>query len=508
MAEPIDPQALENASKLEHGGRTAAAVRAYLDAGAVQEAARVLRGLGRAEESARVLADAGHFVEAARMLSDAGDRAGALDRLVRMPTRDPRYREGAREAVRLAILAGAVGVRFEQFVGPYIDGGPREDEDRPAFEALGELYLQLGMPENAEEVFAKVLDHDPGNAEVAGRLADLRNHAVVADRALAGLLGDDERFRRVASGGGARRETAVLGPSPLTPPPGSKTPPGGRVGVAAAAFAPGDVIAERYRIEAEIGRGGMATVYQAQDLELSESVALKVFRPMPQDDEGINRFRQELKVSRRLIHPNITRLYDIGVHEGSRYISMELLIGHSLERLCGTKWPARRGIDCLLQVCFGLSAAHGQGVIHRDIKPGNLFLTREGIAKIMDFGIARERAVPGVTQAGMIVGTPEYLSPEQISGADAGDTSDLYALGVVAYEMFTGRKPFVHDDLVPLLQMHLVTPPVPPRQHAPQLPANLEAVILTLLRKDPRERFPSARAAAEALAAVRESSRP
>jgi serine/threonine-protein kinase len=251
----------------------------------------------------------------------------------------------------------------------------------------------------------------------------------------------------------------------------------------------------------------MATVYQAQDLELSESVALKMFRPMPQDEEGIARFRQELKVSRRLIHPNITRLYDIGVHQGQRYISMELLLGHSLERLCGTRWPVRRGIDCLVQVCEGLTAAHAQGVIHRDIKPGNLFLTREGIAKIMDFGIARERAAPGVTQAGMIVGTPEYLSPEQISGAEAGDASDLYALGVVAYEMFTGRKPFVHDDLVPLLQMHLVTPPEPPRRHAPQLPAALETVILTLLRKDPRDRYPSARAAAEALIAIREIAR-
>jgi serine/threonine-protein kinase len=337
---------------------------------------------------------------------------------------------------------------------------------------------------------------------VAARLVALREDKTV-DGSLAGLLGADEKFHRVASGGGARKDTAVLPAGPgASVPPGSRTPPG-RVGAGGATFAVGDVIAERYRIEAQIGRGGMASVYQAQDLELSENVALKVFRPMPQDDEGIARFRQELKVSRRLIHPNITRLYDIGVHEGSRYISMELLIGHSLERLVGTRWPARRGIDVLLQVCFGLSAAHGQGVIHRDIKPGNLFLTREGIAKIMDFGIARERAVPGVTQAGMIVGTPEYLSPEQISGADSGDTSDLYALGVVAYEMFTGRKPFVHDDLVPLLQMHLVTPPVPPREYAPQLPANLEALILTLLRKDPRDRYPSARATAEALAAMR-----
>lgn len=502
MGAPADPQALERAARLERGGRAAAAARAYLDAGAVQEAARVLRGLGRPEEGARVLAEAGLVVEAAQLLAESGDPATALDRLVRMPPRDPRYREGAREAVRLVVLTGAVGVRFEQFVGAFIDSGPQETADRPAFEALGDLYVRLGMPENAEEVLRKLLAYDPTDSGVAARLDALRDDAAAADGSLAGLLGDDERFRRVASGGGARRDTTMLAADPRVPP-GGRMPPG-RAG---AVFAAGDLIAARYRIEAEIGRGGMASVYQAQDLELSESVALKVFRPMPQDEEGIARFRQELKVSRRLIHPNITRLYDIGVHEGSRYISMELLVGHSLERLCGTRWPPRRGIDCLLQVCFGLSAAHAQGVIHRDIKPGNLFLTREGIAKIMDFGIARERAVPGVTQAGMIVGTPEYLSPEQISGADAGDASDLYALGVVAYEMFTGRKPFVHDDLVPLLQMHLVTPPVPPRQHAPQLPANLEAVILTLLRKDPRERFASARATAEALAAIRESSR-
>src|SRR5262249_43121482 len=160
----------------------------------------------------------------------------------------------------------------------------------------------------------------------------------------------------------------------------------------------GTVVADRYRVEAEIGRGGMAVVYRAHDLELAEDVALKVFRPGPQDQEGIARFRQELKVSRRLIHPNITRLYDIGLHRGQRYISMELLVGHSLDELTGTQWPVRRAVDCLIQVCEGLAAAHAQGVIHRDVKPGNLFLTREGLAKIMDFGIARERASHGVTQ--------------------------------------------------------------------------------------------------------------
>ena len=491
MSAPPDPRALDEAARLERTGRTAAAARVYLDAGAVQEGARVLRGLGRAAEAAKALSDAGFFAEAADYLVEAGDPEGALDRLVRTPSRDPGYQDAARAAVRLVVQHGFLGVRFEQFVSGFIEAGPADgdEEELALFHALGELYAERGMPENAEEVFAKIVERDPGYRDAAARLAALREDAVAPNSALAGLLGDDERFRRLAGGGGARSQTAVLAGDPTAPPsrPGTPSPRGE---APPPGIAIGNLVAHRYRIEAEIGRGGMAVVYQAQDLELAESVALKVFRPTPQDDEGINRFRQELRVSRRLIHPNITRLYDIGVHGAQRYISMELLVGKSLERLVGSRWPVRRGIDILLQVCEGLAAAHAQGVIHRDIKPGNLFLTREGIAKIMDFGIARERAAPGVTQAGMIIGTPEYLSPEQISGAAAGDASDLYALGVVAYEMFTGRKPFVHDDLVPLLQMHLATPPEPPRKHAPQLPATLEAAILKLLDKDPPRPLP------------------
>ena len=505
MKGPPDRRALEEAARLERSGRTAAAARAYLDAGAPVEGARVLVGLGRALEAAKALSDAGLFVEAARCLEETGDSDAALDRLVRMPVRDPRYREAAREAVRLVIRHGKLGVRFEQFVSNFIGSGPADEDERALFHDLGELYVSRGMPENAEEVFAKVVASEPGYRDAAARLDALREEAVGHNSTLAGLLGEDERFHRVA--GAARRDTAVLAGDTAAPPPSRPGTPS-RPGAQPAEIAIGALVADRYRIETEIGRGGMAVVYQAQDLELMESVALKVFRPMPQDEEGINRFRQELKVSRRLIHPNITRLYDIGIHGAQRYISMELLVGKSLERLVGTRWPARRGIDTLIQVCEGLAAAHAQGVIHRDIKPGNLFLTHEGIAKIMDFGIARERAAPGITQAGMIIGTPEYLSPEQINGSEAGDASDLYALGIVAYEMFTGRKPFVHDELLPLLQMHLSVPPEPPRSFAPQLPAALESIILTLLRKDPRDRYPSARAAADALDAVRDVSRP
>ena len=507
MSESSRAATLAQARRLESGGRPEGAARAFAAAGAVEDAARVLRSAGRIDLAPRILAEAGFPLEAARCQVEAGDASAALERILRLP-KDARYHEAAREAVLLACQLDTLGVRFEQFVRGYLASGPKDDGDLPAFYELAELYLRHGMPENAEEAFGKILARAPDYRDVPSRLAALTETSSPRDGSLANVMGEDERFRRSAlrsarpagakpasTMGGAfpttrRLESLDLGP-PVSPP----------------TFAAGAMVADRYLVEVEIGRGGMATVYRAKDLELSEEVALKVFRPMPDDEDGLSRFRQELKVSRRLVHPNITRVYDMGVYKGQRYISMELLVGHSLEELNGPPWPLRRGLDCLIQVCQGLGAAHAHGVIHRDIKPGNLFLTQEGLAKIMDFGVARQRAAHGITQVGMIIGTPEYVSPEQIRGEVAGETSDLYALGVVAYEMFTGRKPFVHDELVPLLQMHLLAPPDPPSQHKPGLPSDLDAAILTLLRKDPRHRFQSARAVEEALAAIRGSSR-
>ena len=508
MAESSRADALAQARRMESAGRAEGSARAFAAAGAVADVTRVMRSAGRLDLAVRILTDAGFPLEAALCQAEAGDAAAALDRIVRLPATGPRYREAAREAVTLACRLDALGIRFEQFVRGFIAAGPEEEADLAAFYGLAELYLKHGMPENAEESFRKILEYSPGYRDVPARLAALTGSSGSQDGALARVIGEDERFRRSA------RPVRPTPPPSAPPHPGGAFPPTRRlesIDLSAPppppTFSPGAVVAERYLDEAEIGRGGMATVYRAKDLELSEEVALKVFRPVPHDEDGLSRFRQELKVSRRLTHPNITRVYDMGVHQGMRYISMELLVGHSIEELNGSPWALRRGLDCLIQVCQGLGAAHAEGVIHRDIKAGNLFLTREGLAKIMDFGIARHRSAHGLTQVGMIVGTPEYISPEQIRGEVARETSDLYALGVVAYEMFTGRKPFVHDELVPLLQMHLTAPPDPPSQHKLGLPAGLEAAILTLLRKDPQDRFPNARALEEALVAVRGSGR-
>ncbi|HKB48394.1 MAG TPA: serine/threonine-protein kinase [Ktedonobacterales bacterium] len=269
-------------------------------------------------------------------------------------------------------------------------------------------------------------------------------------------------------------------------------------------FALGGIIAARYRLDRKIGQGGMASVFRAWDLELEENVALKVFGAQLTSEVLVARFKQELKMSRQLMHPNIIRLYDIGVHEGHRYISMELLVGKSLKERMEKPIEFVAALDFLIQACSGLQAAHDAGVVHRDVKPDNFFVTDDGVLKVMDFGIAKQYAAPGVTVVGSIAGTPLYMSPEQIGNfSTVTHLTDLYALGICAYEMFTGSLPFTHDELVPLLMMHVNTPPEPPARRNRAIPPELDAAILRLLEKDPTRRFQSCRELGQALSAIR-----
>jgi serine/threonine-protein kinase len=266
---------------------------------------------------------------------------------------------------------------------------------------------------------------------------------------------------------------------------------------------PGGVVAERYRIEAKIGEGGMAAVYRAFDLELSERIALKVFTTQNEDEQLVARFKQELSLSRQLHHPNIIRLYDIGIVQGFRYLTMELLSGGDLKSKLGRPLDVQTGVNYLLQCCAALQHVHDRGVVHRDIKPANLFVTNENVIKLMDFGIAKRQATPGLTVAGMIAGTPEYMSPEQISGFEKVTAStDIYALGIMAYEMFTGAVPFRHPELMPLLMMQLNEIPPSPRTKNPALPPAIETIVMKLLAKDASQRFLSCNELAAALQSV------
>lgn len=271
-------------------------------------------------------------------------------------------------------------------------------------------------------------------------------------------------------------------------------------------FEPGSVLSGRYRFEKKIGEGGMAAVFKAFDLELEEHIAIKIFTHRATDPNMLARFKQELSLSRRLSHPNIIRLYDIGSFEGFRYITMELLVGRDLNDYMGQPLEVDTALDWLIQACRGLQAAHDLGVIHRDIKPHNVFVCSNGQVKVMDFGIAKRVSAPGMTVGNFIAGTPEYMSPEQISGfSSVSHSTDIYALGMMAYQMFTGRLAFEHEEMLPLLMMQLNEAPTSPRELNPRLPDRLEQIILKLVEKKPEDRFSSCRALADALEQVRQS---
>jgi serine/threonine-protein kinase len=258
-------------------------------------------------------------------------------------------------------------------------------------------------------------------------------------------------------------------------------------------LAPGAVVGDRFEILSVLGAGGMGVVYKARDRELDEVVALKMLRPDQWGEEQVARLKDEVKLARKITHPNVLRTYDLGEVGGLPFVSMEYVRGVTLRTLLDSsgRLPYSAGLRLARQLCRGLAAAHAVGVIHRDIKPENLILEPSGNAKLMDFGIARpaERLAPGRTQAGWLVGTPQYLAPEQLQGKEIDRRADLYATGVVLYEVFTGRLPFAAGSPLEVVTRTLREEPDPPSRHWPEVPPPLEALILTCLRKEPAERY-------------------
>src|SRR6185295_793411 len=264
----------------------------------------------------------------------------------------------------------------------------------------------------------------------------------------------------------------------------------------------GDLFASRYELLSTLGKGGMAVVYLARDQQLDEEVALKVLRPdvMREDPSLLDRFKQEIKLARRITHRNVLRTHDFGEADGTPYISMEYLEGVTLKDLISSKGalPIGVGLRIAKQMCQGLEAAHAQGVVHRDIKPQNMLILPEtGDLKIMDFGIASVSdmkagaGASGLTTAGTVMGTPDYIPPEQAQGSPADYRSDISSLSVVLFEVFTGRLPFTADTIMKVVLAHIRNPPPPPRTINDHIPAALEAVILRGLQKEPSARYQS-----------------
>jgi serine/threonine-protein kinase len=265
---------------------------------------------------------------------------------------------------------------------------------------------------------------------------------------------------------------------------------------------PGQQLGERYRIERALGRGGMGAVYLARDEKLGEAVALKVIAGVGVlDPAAAERLRREAAAARKISHPNVVRMHDLGEAEGLLFLSMEYVAGPSVAELLRRNGPLTpvQARAITVQICEGLQAAHDAGVVHRDLKPANVLVDEQARVKIIDFGLARLPHLEGMTTTGMILGTPEYMAPEQIRGGVVDARTDLYALGALLYHMLCGRPPFVGDNpiAVSLAHAHDVVPP--PTSLRPELPREWDEFVQRALAKDPDERFVSARAMSQAL---------
>lgn len=254
----------------------------------------------------------------------------------------------------------------------------------------------------------------------------------------------------------------------------------------------GGIFAERYHIIEDLGKGGMGKVYKALDTKIHEKVALKILNPeVAADQKNLERFHNELKITRKISHRNICRVFDLGEHDNSTFISMEYVSGEDLKTLIRRvgQLSAGKSLFIIRQVCEGLNEAHRLGVVHRDLKPHNIMIDREGNAKIMDFGIAHTSKARGLTDAGVIMGTPEYMSPEQVEGKELDSRSDLYSLGVIFYEMLTGRTPFSGDTPITVAVKQKTESPIDPRRINTQIPENISRVILKCLEKERDRRY-------------------
>ena len=253
-------------------------------------------------------------------------------------------------------------------------------------------------------------------------------------------------------------------------------------------------VSERYEVLGEVGRGGMGVVYRAHDRETDEVIALKALRPeLAADTSLLERFKRELRMARRITHKNVCRVYDLHRSSALCFVTMEFVEGENLRSVLLRRGALglEEGINAARQICAALREAHKQGIVHRDLKPENVMLDRFGTVKVMDFGIARSVGTDSTITVGT-VGTPAYMAPEQAEGRAVDPRTDIYALGLVLYEVFTGVVAFTADTPIALVWKQVHEPPVHPRDLEPSLPPTLEKAILKCLEKDPALRYQTA----------------
>jgi serine/threonine-protein kinase len=257
---------------------------------------------------------------------------------------------------------------------------------------------------------------------------------------------------------------------------------------------PGTILFDRYRVIRRVGRGGFGTVLLVEDIPVREEIILKFMNPhLAADERMVARFIHELRYARRIAHENVIRIHDFLMFGNSYAISMEYFSSHSLSEELRPRQPINfsRGLKIIWEVCSGMKAAHQVQVVHRDLKPPNILIGEAGMVKIVDFGLAAASSNldTRLTKTGALVGTPLYMAPEQVESRKIDARTDIYSLGIIMYEMFTGRPPYLGDNSMSVLFKHVEGKAVPPRDRNPRIPPQLEVVIMKAMAVDPEQRF-------------------
>lgn len=473
---------LSAAAIAEASGRFELALRLRSWLGHHEGAARLARQLGRHLDAGDLFLRAQKPIEASASFKEGGDRLQAIEALLGLEVDDPYYRSACLEVIRLAKEEGIITLAVDRFLSPFVGAPPHDPNERDALTLLANLYVETGLRENARHVADALLVANPGHPIAAQIRTTLKfmpsaasDHQLLPDLPAAPLLPDAED---------------------LIPAPG-RSPLGG-------VFSVGTLVEGRYQLVERIGRGGTSAIFKALDTVLGDHIALKAFLQVVPDETADRRIRRELRMARELTHQNIVRVHELGSQQGFRYITMELLHGVDLREKMLASLTMARGIDYMIQICDGLGAAHAKGIVHRDVKPENCFVTDAEVVKLLDFGIAKVVSAPGATVSGAILGTPAYIAPEQITDySGVTHKADLYSLGMVAYEMFSGTTPFGLPDLMRLIRMHMEVVPPSPREHKPSIPPELERTILRLIEKEPARRHENCEELKEELIAIR-----
>ena len=451
----------------------------------------------------------------ARDLEDGGQLVEALEALQSVHEASESYSACVAMATRLVWDHElATSIEFDLFVEPFLHQAPRggSQEEAGVLYGLGRLYERLDVRRAARRCFRGALDLAPGFLDAQERMAAIalaeREAATWRQRQRSGEVSSLILESGVTSFAPPRPSDRVEASDHTTPTPGlsglhtadrhedvAQAVNKRSMMLGLATVGPGSVVASRFVLDKPIGEGGYSVVFEGLDVQETRPVAVKLFRQNRRDPGGLARFKAEMRITRLLHHPNIVRTYDTGAWRSVHYIAMELLQGYDLAvwlDALGGRATVTESLSLLSQALVGVGAAHSKGVVHRDLKPTNLFQTDGGVLKVMDFGLATTEEVDGnYTTTGKVVGTPAYIAPERMrkTFGPVGPPSDIYSLGVVFYQMLTGELPYPTNSIAELFRKILEDRVEPPSNLRPTLPEGIDRLVLKMLERRQEDRF-------------------